>query len=94
MRTEGTGGRGNAHIEDAHLLDGVTGTNEIPAGLHRRKCVNLRCKRLFWSRQDGDIYCSEQCDLDVHPEYKPSRHLPPDKPGMDYSESSQRSQKK
>jgi hypothetical protein len=75
MKKEGNGGRGNGQIDNPHLLDGVLAEDEIPAGLHHRRCASRFCGKFFWSRQDGDNYCCEQCDLDEHPQYRPSERF-------------------
>lgn len=72
MKSEGYGGRGGNHtMSNGQMLDGVLSTcKERPAGVRWRKCQSTRCKRWFKSRQDGDYYCSERCDIDMHPSFQ------------------------
>lgn len=68
---EGYGGRaGNEQIwEWEALLAGVL-SDDRPDPMPRQPCANPRCKKEFQPRADGDIYCSEACDLDNNPQFK------------------------
>ena len=68
MKAEGYGGSVSARFDDS-VIDGVRSEDERPAGVRRRDCASDFCDRSFLSRQDGDRYCCEQCDIDMHPEY-------------------------
>lgn len=62
MKIEGYGGRaGNSQFSE-RVVDGLLSTDEKPAGLNERRCANPKCQRLFYSRQDGDNFCTEKCD--------------------------------
>ena len=70
---EGNGGRAGI-IEVWHteqLLSGVL-SKDKPKSLPSQFCANPRCRKTFRPRADGDIYCSEACDLDNNPQYRAS----------------------
>jgi hypothetical protein len=73
VRIEGTGGP-IGYADDPDLLNGVLTTDdyEKPAG-RRAVCANPKCGKPFWSRGEGDIFCSEACDLDANKHYRGGR---------------------
>lgn len=71
MRIEGNGGPIGSATNDTSVLDGVCTTDADPKvkGV-RRFCANPRCNNTFLSRQEGDLYCSEACDINANPQYR------------------------
>lgn len=74
---EGYGGRSSRSQEwdSARLLAGVLTSDAYPKAetLPEQECANPRCGKLFYPRAEGDIYCSELCDVDNNPQYKGSK---------------------
>ncbi len=68
---EGWGGRAGGHQPGEALkqLAGVL-SKDKPDPMPSQHCANPRCNRIYRPRADGDIYCSEACDLDNNPQYK------------------------
>jgi hypothetical protein len=65
---EGYGGRaGNDSNRDAWALSGLLHDDgPITCSGVIQACANPKCNERFLSRQDGDDYCSEACDLDAN----------------------------
>lgn len=70
MTREGYGGRGSLDNDPLNMLGGLIDYDIAPDGAELRTCGNPRCGEVFLSRQDGDLYCSESCDIDSNPRYK------------------------
>jgi hypothetical protein len=69
MIKEGTGGR-IYPWPDRRQLEGLLSTNKFTIRLGGYRCANPRCERVFNPRAEGDLYCSESCDLDANPNLK------------------------
>ena len=71
MQVEGSGGRRYPADLNYRVLYGVlTDGSEFKITLGWGRCANPRCDRLFHPRADGDLYCTELCDLDANPNLK------------------------
>jgi len=77
MKIEGYGGPILASRNDDDVINGVRCDDEgqaLRGDVRWRTCASKFCEREFYSRQDGDYYCCEQCDIDMHPEFKTTRY--------------------
>lgn len=74
LNSEGTGGRviDNGDWNPDDILAGLL-TKDKSKLLPYQDCANPRCRKSFQPRADGDIYCSEACDLDNNPQWKGSQ---------------------
>jgi hypothetical protein len=64
---EGYGGRaGNDSNQDCWALSGLLPDEPLDWSGTLKHCSNVKCSKRYLSRQDGDDYCSEACDLDAN----------------------------
>ena len=71
----GYGGRIGSPTFDLTVLNGVRTTDftDAPklAEFDERHCANTKCRKLFTPRAEGEDFCSEACDFDANPRFKP-----------------------
>jgi len=75
MRIEGYGGRPGFATNDLSVLNGLL-FDGVSTVMEERRCANSKCGRYFKPRADGDDYCSEPCEFDSNPKFRPNRSSP------------------
>jgi|SoimicMinimDraft_14_1059742.scaffolds.fasta_scaffold01520_2 hypothetical protein len=73
MQIDGYGGRIGSATSDISVLNGVLDRSIVSEPLPERKCDNRKCGNWYKPRAEGDLYCSEPCDLDANKQFKPKR---------------------